>query len=174
MIWSARFCHSAILSVLLLSACSEPIPSPPHCRSSVILEQHEATGAGCVITASKQLLVIHHRLSGKFDIPAGGVNDNESLACAAHRETFEETGLNVAVIDFLGTTDSGLALFSCMPSGGLLPEKYPTLPVPDWATTEVDGIEWIDPFTLRHENWRYPDQLVEVRDAFVVASKQQK
>ena len=42
-----------------------------------------------------------HYPKGAFRVPSGGVRNQESLLDAVHRETFEETGLQVAVERFL-------------------------------------------------------------------------
>jgi len=44
---------------------------------------------------------------GAFRVPSGGVRNQESLLDAVHRETFEETGLQVAVERFLAVVRFG-------------------------------------------------------------------
>ena len=171
MILSARMRHSAIIGLFLLAGCTEAPPQPPHCRVQVDDSIPTNQPGACIITAANQLLVIGHRLSGRLDVPGGSAVAEESAACTAHRETFEETGLNTKVTNLLAITESGLYLFACQQSGGLTPDKYPQLPVPDWSNTEVTKIEWVDPYTLTHDDWRFPDQLVEIKDAYVEAIK---
>ncbi|MDM7861729.1 NUDIX hydrolase [Alteromonas sp. ASW11-36] len=173
MILSVRLRHSAIICVFLLVACSEAPPLPPHCRVQIEAPLPNNQPSACIITAANKLLVIGHRLSGRLDVPGGGGVAHESAACTAHRETFEETGLNTEVTALLGITESGLYLFACQQTGGLTPDKYPQLPVPGWSSTEVTHIEWVDPYILTHDDWRYPDQLVEIKDAYVEAIKVQ-
>nr|WP_276307707.1 NUDIX hydrolase [Alteromonas facilis] len=158
----------------MLLGCSEPPPNLPHCRANAEPLNSPATSAGCLIVNEQQLLVIKHRLSGRWDIPAGGQVTGESLACTAHRETFEETGINVSVDAYITTTTSGMALFACSHQSGFTPPKYPTLPLPEWSKGEVTQIKWVDPFTLNPREWRYMDQWPEIAEAFVMASSIQK
>ncbi|MBT0585314.1 NUDIX hydrolase [Alteromonas oceanisediminis] len=166
---SSRLRHSAILGVVLLGACSESSPANPTCRSSVTSPVPSGALAACVIVDRQHLLTIGHRLSGKLDLPGGTGSSEESAACTAHRETFEETGLNVEVTELIGTTDSGLWLFACQPSGGF--GSADPMAVPPWALAEVSSVQWIDPFTLTHNDWRFADQHVVINDAFVAAGR---
>lgn len=166
---------SPILAVLTLLGCSQEIPSKLLCRQSAVLEsqmveQSSSTfthhAAVCLIKTQNKVLLIRHRLSGKLDFPGGTVNDGESLSCAAHRETWEETGFNVLVRKQLGRTSNGLALFACDLDAGidLLPERFSP---PSWAALEVVAIEKVDPFSLSHKSLRYADDLISLRDGFI-------
>ncbi len=167
---------SAILAVLTLFSCSPSIPSTPYCRVSDVLQGelsnsnnsqfNDFFAAACLIKTQNDVLLIRHRLSGKLDFPGGGRKDNESAACTAHRETWEEIGLNVEIQQFLGTTSNGLLLFGCHTQAGVasLPNRFEP---PSWATLEVDTIEKADPFLLRHNAMRFPDDLIPLRDGYV-------
>ncbi len=114
------------------------------------------------------MLLIQHRLTGKLDVPGGGRQEGESLPCAAHRETWEETGLNVEVGPQAGRTSNGMVLYICWQEAGLhqLPD---TFDAPQWAATEVSGLVLTDPFLLSSGDLRYADDLILLRDAFVFA-----
>ena len=71
--------------------------------------------AACLIKTKDKVLLVKHRLSGKLDFPGGGLHENETVACTAHRETWEETGFNVEVTQYLSTTPNGLVIFGCDP-----------------------------------------------------------
>ncbi|WP_421133574.1 NUDIX hydrolase [Alteromonas sp. A079] len=165
-----NFRLSFILVVLTLLGCDAEPPSSPACRN--VLQHDEFTSslsraAGCVIVTEGKMLFITHRLSGKLDIPGGGQDDNESLACTAHRETWEETGFNVEVNDVVGTTSKGMTLFSCHLDAGIakLPDAFAP---PPWRKIEVISLQKHDPFTLTHDALRFPDDLIPLRDAFIV------
>ncbi|PRD40509.1 NUDIX hydrolase [Phyllobacterium phragmitis] len=53
--------------------------------------------AGALVVRNNRLLLLRHQ-NGIYDFwapPGGGVEDNEELAAAAERETFEEAGIRV-------------------------------------------------------------------------------
>lgn len=54
--------------------------------------------AGALVVRDSRVLLVRHRMSGRYDFwapPGGGVEEDEELAAAAERETFEEAGLRV-------------------------------------------------------------------------------
>ena len=60
-------------------------------------------GGGVVVDQHKHVLLIHRR--GKWDLPKGKLDKNESLETCAIREVKEETGLNeVRLIESISTT----------------------------------------------------------------------
>ena len=146
------------------------MPETPFCRHSV---DHESSAnddsslsnklpSACLVRDGRYLLVVEHRLSGRYDLPAGQASNEEFAACTAHRETFEETGLNVEVVQFVGQSSTGLQLFHCKQQAGFsAPEFAP--PAPFWQTHEIADVLWIDPFEISEQDWRFPEQLVEVR-----------
>ena len=121
--------------------------------------------AACLIKGSGKVLLIKHRLSGKLDFPGGTWNESESLACTAHRETWEETGFNVEVKTYLSTTSNGLVIFGCVLSEGIetLPNNFDA---PQWAKVEVAKLVKIDPFMLDHDALRFADDLIPLRDGY--------
>ena len=164
---------SVLSASLWLSACTDPMPERPFCRQSVDTESVAGLSvvtsnnepSACVIRDGRYLLVVEHRLSGKYDLPAGQADAEESPACTAHRETFEETGLNVKVIRYVGQSHTGLRFFHCEQQAGFAaPHSAP--PAPFWQSHEVSNVVWVDPYEISHKQWRFPDQLVEVRAAF--------
>lgn len=166
---------SAIFAVLTLFACSQSTPSSPMCRVSDALSsenvhaeinaQASPVGAACLIKTEGKVLLVEHRLSGKLDFPGGGLVESESLACTAHRETWEETGFNVEVKEYLSTTANGLVIFGCHVDAGI--EKLPnTFDAPPWAKIEVIRLVKADPFMLDHDALRYADDLIPLRDGY--------
>ncbi|MDO6565706.1 NUDIX hydrolase [Alteromonas sp. 1_MG-2023] len=140
------------------------MPEAPFCRS-VNNAKHTQETAACIIKVQNRALLIKHRLSNRLDFPGGGKKDNESLACAAHRETWEETGFNVEVGRKLAVTKNNLALFECTLDAGveLLPNVFDA---PPWAKLEVVELVQADPFMLTHVELRFPDDLIVFRDSF--------
>ncbi|MBJ2128177.1 NUDIX hydrolase [Alteromonas sp. IB21] len=166
---------SALFAVLTLFSCTGSEPSKPMCRfSSEVLARldalqtnsaSEVTAAACLIKVDKKVLLIRHRLSNKLDFPGGGLANSESPACAAHRETWEETGFNVEVSQYLATTKNGLALFGCALDAGV--ETFPdAFDAPPWAKLEVKGLEKVDPFSIDEKSMRFADDLIPLRDGY--------
>jgi 8-oxo-dGTP diphosphatase len=59
--------------------------------------QHRIS-AGALVEQDGRVLLVRHEIPGKYNFwvaPGGGIQGTESLAEAAERETFEETGLRV-------------------------------------------------------------------------------
>lgn len=166
---------SALFAVLTLFSCTGGAPSEPLCRISDELSARldtlkidnpsEATAAACLIKVDKKVLLIRHRLSNKLDFPGGGLANSESLACTAHRETWEETGFNVEVSQYLATTKNGLALFGCALDAGVetLPDAFDA---PPWAKLEVKGLVKVDPFSIDEKSMRFADDLIPLRDGY--------
>lgn len=60
--------------------------------------------AGCVIVKNNKILLVKEGMEehyGKWNLPAGRVDDFERITDGAIRETFEETGLKVKLIGVL-------------------------------------------------------------------------
>lgn len=124
-----------------------------------------SANAACIIRLDGKLLTVTHRLSGKYDVPGGTSDSTESPQCTAHRETFEETGFNVEIGEQLGINENGLQYYSCIMSGNFSGELQ-TFPVPEWANTEVESIQLIDPFEINGKQWRFENRLVHLRHMF--------
>lgn len=58
--------------------------------------------AGALVFREGALLLVRHKVEGKYDFwapPGGGVEDHEELAAAAEREAFEEAGIRAKARD---------------------------------------------------------------------------
>ena len=167
---------SAIFVILTLFSCADSTPSAPTCRTLNPVSNVENTAASspqaaaCIIRVQDSLLLIEHRGSGKLDFPGGTQQPNEPLPCTAHRETWEETGLNVLVGPKLSVTTNGLALYACHTNAGIdtLPSNFAA---PPWAKIEVKGLKKVAPFSLTHSQLRFADDLIPLRDAFAAYSQ---
>lgn len=71
-----------------------------------------APSAGCLSVSEKGLLVVED-LSGKISPPGGSADEGESAQCAAYRETWEETGLQLRPTTHLATLDTGFHVYLC-------------------------------------------------------------
>ncbi|MGI9290509.1 MAG: NUDIX hydrolase [Gammaproteobacteria bacterium] len=116
--------------------------------------------AGCLITRDNKVLVLRHMPSGKIDLPSGRAKPREPAQCTAHRETLEETGLDLEVGDLLGEFNSGFLLYSCQSADGIYPDP---LKVPLSARLEVLQLFWAELKGMDKNDWRFPSQLEEIR-----------
>ena len=167
-----RLNNCVLVSVLLVSGCSGEAPPEPFCRTqennTINEQQHQHfTNAGCLIRFDQRTLLVTHRLTGQLDIPGGMQGDNESLACTAHRETFEETGLNVEVLFPVAQTKNGMLIFSCLADNVLNVANFPR-PTPDFLLSETSELSLYNLYELDDAQLRFEEDLIPLRDAFVL------
>jgi len=152
-----RTCIAVIAALSLLAAGAS---AQPPCRTAV--EQPEfAFAAGCLVRQGDRMLVVRHRFGGKLGFPAGRATSGENAQCVAHRETWEETGVDVVVHDLLKRFGNGFALYRCVSVDGP-PARGAELEVPPSGRNEVSEVLWIDPHTTRAADWRFPRDYPEI------------
>jgi 8-oxo-dGTP pyrophosphatase MutT (NUDIX family) len=111
--------------------------------------------ASAVVVREDRILAGRHSDTGRWVIPGGAIDPDETPAQAAVRETKEESGLDVAVDDLVGVfggtdayrtryangdvVDYTMILFSCRVVGGTLTAD----------PSEFASLEWITPTMLR-------------------------
>ena len=72
------------------------------------------TNAGCAIFKDGRLLLVKHKITGKWGFPGGRDKLNGELAFqTAYRETLEETGLIVSIEDFIAEFKNSFRLYKC-------------------------------------------------------------
>lgn len=146
-----------MLSALCVFAVSACAPAPD-CKLQAGQKPHQAANAGCAIRHGRQLLVVVQRGSNRLNVPGGGQRANESAQCTAHRETWEETGIDVSVAQLLHVFDNGFHLYDCRTaSPDFDPEKLPSPPWHSWS--EVTAVRWVNPTQTPTGEWRYPQKL---------------
>ena len=139
-------------SILILSGCETT--APPDCPYTK--DTAASANAGCLITQGDDVLIITMRLTGKRSIPGGTTEIGESPRCTAHRETFEETGVEVSVHELLDTFDNGFHVYRCTPvDDNQVPNPQ------DWK--EVSDVSWRSWLSLNDDNWRFPEQFERTR-----------
>jgi 8-oxo-dGTP pyrophosphatase MutT (NUDIX family) len=145
-------CH-----LFLLGGCT--LLRPP-CAPS---RQDDAAASGpaaCAVLHAGELLVIRHLYSGKLDLPGGRPKPGESPACTAQRETWEETGLDVRVLDALPGLPSVYRCTLADPTrAGVAPDLR------WWSRGEVRTVLWVDPWALSPEDWRWGERLQTLKQA---------
>lgn len=109
-----------------------------------------APSAGCLTAVDGRLLVVEYH-SGKLSPPGGKAKEGESAQCAAHRETYEETGLDLLPVVLAATFDTGFKLYFCnMHSGS--GELHVDNPL------EIRRARWLPLDQVPKSSWRFPGQ----------------
>jgi len=139
--------------------------SLPICKlGNAELKSLKSLSAGCYIRHNNKFLIVHYPImvlnmsaSNKYSVPSGSVDQGESSACAAARETFEETGIDVRVEKEIKSFANGFVLFECTPVNPVTAEqlKYTKL-------FEIAKIEFIDPVHIDMKKSRFPSQTAEI------------
>jgi 8-oxo-dGTP pyrophosphatase MutT (NUDIX family) len=134
-----------VASLLLCAACAA---TPPPCPYQGTPDH--APSAGCLVVSQGRLLLVENG-QRKVSVPGGKSRPGESAQCAAHRETWEETGLDLVPGALMHVFDTGFHLYRCEPRNGLGP-LAPANPM------EITRIWWERPAAFDSVNWRYPGQ----------------
>lgn len=135
-----------LLGFLLMSACSHT--DGPPCPYEG--EPDTAVSAGCLTVVHGRVLVVDSRRGG-LTPPGGKTRGGESAQCAAHRETYEETGLDLLPQKLLKVFDTGFHLYYCEihARSGLIEPG---------AVMEVRRGFWLPVDEFDDAQWRYPGQ----------------
>jgi ADP-ribose pyrophosphatase YjhB (NUDIX family) len=133
-----------LLTVLVLTACSEAPPCPDFKASPVV------TSAGCVAYQGQSLLLVQGQ-NDAVSVPGGSANQGESGRCAAFRETWEETGLVVEPKQLIRTFDNGFHLYHCNVA------QWPETFSPPFRL-EIKQVLLLDRADFDQHSWRFPDQ----------------
>lgn len=112
--------------------------------------EHQSPSAGCIVIKDRQLLVVENH-SGKLSIPGGGTEAGESAQCSAHRETYEETGLDVIPKELIHVFDNGFHIYHCQlhAESGEITIIRPI---------EISRAFWLSPQEFNQHTWRFPGQ----------------
>ncbi|MFJ6853713.1 NUDIX hydrolase [Streptomyces sp. NPDC091271] len=101
--------------------------------------KHSVSVAGAVVREDGRLLAIRRADNGKWELPGGVLELEESPEAGVSREVWEETGINVEVDQLTGVyknTSRGVVamVFRCKPSGGT-----------ERTSDESTAVEWLTP-----------------------------
>lgn len=129
----------------LISACSHGVQS-----CSQLPENDSVGNAGCLVIHSGKVLMIQQNIGSNWSMPGGGKQFGERAVCTAHRETFEETGLEITVIEEIEQFANGFRLYRCEPSD--------TLTLSPNDRFEVKQAAWLDKDQRQSVPWRFPEQ----------------
>ena len=144
---NTRACKGlALLAVaFVVSGCASSVePACPYQG-----EPDYALSAGCLTVVHGRMLVVGSRVGG-LTPPGGKSREGESAQCTAHRETLEETGLDLIPQRLVTVFDTGFNLYSC--------EIHANSGTIDPAVLEVKRAFWLDISKVDEVQWRYPGQ----------------
>lgn len=146
-------------AALFAAACTSEAPA---CRVDSDAADTLRGDAGCLIVSSNKTLLVVHRFGGKLGFPGGGAHGDEPAQCTAHRETWEETGLDVTVGALVQEFRAGFLLYACDPGPGITTDSAP--PLKSWKL-EISGLTWRDAVReTTWRDWRFPSQRRAARD----------
>ena len=134
-----------IVLILTLEGCAKPSTD---CRVLEAEALKVKGNAGCWVESGDKLLMIIQR-NGLYSFPGGTSEPGETAQCTAHRETYEEAGMDVLVGSLKHQFDNGFRLFNCESNG--------TSEITNDAV-EVRGVVWVKPADIEREMWRFPSQ----------------
>ncbi len=139
-------CGGAVLlaSVVLVSCRQVEAPVCPY-RG----EPDYGPSAGCLATVNDRLLLVEMS-SGAMSPPGGRSWPGESAQCTAHRETWEETGLDLMPVQLLDVFDTGFHLYRC--------EYYRNYDPLNVLPSEVRRAVWLPLRELDSVRWRFAGQ----------------
>jgi len=140
-----------IASLLLLSACQESHTPAPQCNFEP--PALDGANAGCLVMQDHAILMIQHQ-TRLWGLPGGTHETGESAQCTAHRETWEETGVEVKVGKLLRVFDNGFHLFRCQISSTT---QLNQAQIQDAG--EVNVTDWIESKDFDNYKWRFPKQM---------------
>ena len=129
------------LALFLVSGCiaSEAPPCPFQGEADY------AASAGCLVLVHGRILVVESSFGG-ITPPGGKSKPGESAQCAAHRETWEETGLDLRPGRLLQKFDTGFYLYDCdihADSGAIEAGSPREVRRGFWLpVTDFDTVEW--------------------------------
>ncbi|HEY9134472.1 MAG TPA: NUDIX hydrolase [Pseudomonadales bacterium] len=149
-----------IFAMAFTLACSNKAPAP-ECLIDAAYKSDKQANAGCFIHDNGKLLVIRQRINSKLSTPGGTNKTGETAQCTAHRETWEEAGVNVVVGRELHVFSNEFYLYECSITNTKTPLHSNDL-------IEVSEVLWVDPRDTLKTNWRYSDQyalIIELLDA---------
>lgn len=135
------------------------------CRLAETLQADPPDDGACLIRVENRLLVISLEADGKYVLPGGYSQPQQSAQCTAHHHTWMQTGFNVEVRQYLGTNAQGKHFYQCNLAGDFSGELT-HFPVPDWAPLQISRIEFIDPFAIDERQWHGGNELTVIRGMF--------
>jgi 8-oxo-dGTP diphosphatase len=148
------------LAAVLSGACSQALPCPS------VDAPDSAPSAGCLVLVHGRVLVVEDA-RGRVSPPGGKTRPWESAQCAAHRESWEETGLNLQPGPLLHTFATGFKLYQC----GLHPASGVIIPR---APAEVVRAYWLPLAEFGSVSWRFPGQDEQLHALLLGLQRQQQ
>lgn len=161
-----------VASTTIIQACTNESLPEPSCRVNANYMSNQQGQGACIVRLNNRLLATK-RSSGLYNLPISESISNKSAQCSAHYEMWRQTGLNIEVEKVVGIQANGTWLFGCKLEAGF-DGTEPPFPPPPWVESEIEQLEFVEPFKLELDNWHHPDQFIVVRDGFVAQGHYQQ
>ena len=101
--------------------------------------------------------MVRHRETAKLSPLGGTAVQQEAAQCTAHRETWEETGVEVRVGTLLKNVNRQFYLFHCIAADeDFIKGPKDDFPVPEAFEKEISEVLFLDPTTVSNDTWRFP------------------
>jgi 8-oxo-dGTP pyrophosphatase MutT (NUDIX family) len=137
-----------VVSAGLMLAAGCQVRATPPCPG--FGSEERAPSAGCLALHNGKLLVVQD-LAGQVSLPGGTSENSESAQCTAFRETWEETGLQLAPGRLLKVFETGFHLYRCEHHAGSGKLDPP-------PRLEVRDAFYLTPAEFGDWEWRFPGQ----------------
>ncbi len=124
--------------------------------------------AGCLIIKDEKFLAVKDG-QGKWDVPSGKGEKEETPEQTAKRETREETGLEVEIVKLLKVVpeeeDKNFYLYQAK----IKEERFLAqldFPIPENEQEKIKAVAFLAIEDLTVENARYPDFVKDIKELF--------
>ena len=135
---------SVVLVCVFLWGCGELTPP---CHFNGVARQ--AVSAGCIVLNESKVLLVQIP-GGRFEMPNGLADSDESAQCVAERQAFETAGIEVIAEELAIAFEDGSELFWCKPLAGT--EIKISRPL------EIMHADWYAREQFDDLRWRYPSE----------------
>lgn len=158
-----RFILLALFLMFTASGYSKPVTAstPPF----------EPVGAVCVITHDDKMLFVSEIITGRFALPGGFIDEDETPQQAAEREVLEETGLRVRASSLLAHSGRA-AIYNCVAESPIAVARQKSVAgfnaVAAWQAKhfgrEVKAVYLMSPEDIPAKRYRFSDQYPDLKN----------
>ncbi len=158
-----RITFIVLLLLFTANGYSEPVTAP--------IPKFEPVGAVCVIKHDDKMLFVSEIITGRFALPGGFIDEDETPSQAAEREVLEETGLKVRATSLL-TYSGRAAIYNCVAESPIVVARQKSIAgfhaVAAWQAKhfgrEVEAVYLMSPEDIPANRYRFSDQYPDLKN----------